>query len=64
MLFQSTDLSFLSSEPKILQAFPKTFPTKMKPTKSPAKEKKMRQKNENEGRRESKTFKSRLLCHF
>ena len=64
ILFQSTDLPFLSSEPKILKAFPNTFPTKMKPTKSPAKEKKMRQKNENEGKRESKTLKSRLPCHF
>ena len=31
---------FLSSNPKILIAFLKTFPTKMKPTKYPAKEKK------------------------
>ena len=31
---------FLSSKPKILKAFLKTFPTKMKPTKCPAKEKK------------------------
>ena len=29
--------------PKILQAFQKTFPSKMMPTKCPAKEKKMRQ---------------------
>ena len=40
-----THLPFLSSNPKILKAFLKTFPTKMKPTKCPAKEKKMRQKN-------------------
>ena len=33
----------LSSNPKILKAFLQTFPTKMKPTKCPAKEKKMRQ---------------------
>ena len=31
---------FLSSNPKILKAFLKTFPTKMKPTKCPAREKK------------------------
>ena len=31
---------FLSSNPKILKAFLKAFPTKMKPTKCPAREKK------------------------
>ena len=31
---------FLSSNPKILKAFLKTFPTKVKPTKCPAREKK------------------------
>ena len=39
----TTHLPFLSSNPDIL----KTFPTKMKPTKCPAKEKKMRQEIRN-----------------
>ena len=39
----TTHLPFLSSNPKILKAFLKTFPTKMKPTKCSAKEKQMRQ---------------------
>ena len=38
-----THLPFLSPNPKILKAFLKTLPTKMKPTKSPAREKKMKQ---------------------
>ena len=37
----TTQLPFLSSNPKILQAFLKTFATKIKPTKCPAREKKM-----------------------
>ena len=37
----TTHLPFLSSNPKILKAFLKTFPTKVKPTKCPAREKKM-----------------------
>ena len=37
-----------SSNPKILKAFLKTFPSKMKPTKCPAREKKMRQKRREE----------------
>ena len=36
-------LPFPSPNPKILKAFLKTLPTKMKPTKCPAREKKMRQ---------------------
>ena len=36
-------LPFLSPNPKILKAFLKTLPTKIKPTKCPAREKKMRQ---------------------
>ena len=51
ILFQSTGLPFLSSEPKILKAFPKTFPTKMKPTKSPTKEKKMKMRGEEKAKR-------------
>ena len=40
----TTPLPFLSPNPKILKAFLKTFPTKMKPTRSPAKEKKLGEK--------------------
>ena len=47
-------LPFLSPNPKILKAFLKTLPTKMKPTKCPAREKKWGKKSEKEGRRESK----------
>ena len=43
---------FLSSNPKILKAFLKTFPTKMKPTKCPAREKKMRQEKRKKRERE------------
>ena len=51
--YSTTHLPFLSSNPKILKAFLKTFPTKMKPTKCPAKEKKMRQeKRKKKGRGE------------
>ena len=39
----TTHLPFLSPNPRILKAFFKTFPTKIKPTKCPAKEKNMRQ---------------------
>ena len=42
-------LPFLSSNSKILKAFWKIFPTKMKPTKCPAKEKKWGKKSEKEG---------------
>ena len=38
----TTHLPFLSANPKILKAFLKTFSTKMKPTKCPAKEKQKR----------------------
>ena len=38
-----THLPFLPPNPKILKTFLKTIPTKMKPTKCPAREKKMRQ---------------------
>ena len=49
--------------PKIVKVFPKTFPTKMKPTKCPVREKKnVARKAKKEGRRESE--KSGLLCHF
>ena len=50
----TTNLPFLSANPKILKAFLKTFPTKMKPTKCPAREKKNDGgKVEKEGRIES-----------
>ena len=39
-------LPFLSPNPKILKAFLKTIPTKMKPTKCPAREKKWGKKSE------------------
>ena len=45
---------FLSSNPKILKAFLKTFPTKMTPTKCPAREKQNEaRKAKKEGKRES-----------
>ena len=47
-------LPFLSPNPKILKAFLKTIPTKMKPAKCPAREKKNEaRKAKKEGRRES-----------
>ena len=46
ILFHYRDLPFLSPNPKILKAFLKTLPTKMKPTKCPAREKKMSKKSE------------------
>ena len=60
----TTHLPFLSSNTKILKAFPKTFPTKMKPTKCPAREKNQGRKVKEQGRKNSKEKKSRLLCHF
>ena len=53
----TTHLPFLSSNPKILKAFPKTFPTKMKPTKYPAKAKKWGKKSE---RREGRKWKEKV----
>ena len=41
----TTHLPFLSPNPNILKACPKTFPTKMKPAKFPAKEKKLGKKS-------------------
>ena len=53
----TTHLPFLSSNSEILKAFLKTFPTKMKPTKCPAKKKKNRaRKAKIEEKRESKIF--------
>ena len=49
-----THLPFLSPNPKILKAFLKILPTKMKPTKCPEREKKNEaRKAKKEGRRES-----------
>ena len=45
----SAHLPFLSPNPKILKAFLKTIPTKMKPTKCPAREKKWGKKSEKRG---------------
>jgi len=45
----TTHPPFLLSNPKILKAFPKTFPTKMKPTKCTAKEKKWSKKSDKRG---------------
>ena len=44
-----THLPFLSPNPKILKAFLKTLPTKMKPTKCPAREKKWGKKSKKRG---------------
>ena len=53
---------FLSPNPKILKAFLKTIPTKKKPTKCPAREKKMRQeKRKNRGGEKAK-IKSQDCC--
>ena len=57
----TTLLPFLSSNPKIVKAFPKTLPTKMKPSKCPAREKKKARKAKEEGKKESEKKKSRLL---
>ena len=50
----TTHLPFLSPNPKILKAFPKTFPTKMKLTKCPAKAKNEARKAKEEERRGEK----------
>ena len=58
----TTHLPFLSSNPKILKAFLKTFPTKMKPTKCPAREKKMRQEKRKKKGGEKAKSKSQDCC--
>ena len=61
-LTSPTYLPFLLSNPKILKDFPTTFPTKVKPTKCSAKEKKQtrQQKGKNregeKGKRKSRKF--------
>ena len=53
-IFSIAYLPFLSPNPKILKAFLKALATKIKPTKCPAREKKMRQeKRKKRGRKES-----------
>ena len=56
-------LPFLLPNPEILKGFRKTIPTKMKPTKCPAREKKMRQESEKRGE-ERKTAVSLLNPKF
>ena len=58
----TTHLPFLSSNPKILKAFLKTLPTKMKPTKCPAREKKMRQEKQKKRGGEKAKSKSQDCC--
>ena len=60
----TTHLLFLSFNPKILKVFPKTFPTKMKPTKYPARREKMREeKRKNRGGEKAKS-KSKVLVRY
>ena len=54
--------SFSPSNPKILKAFLKTLPTKMKPTKCPAREKKMRQEKRKKKGGEKARSKSQDCC--
>ena len=53
---------FLSPNPKILKAFLKTLPTKMKPTKRPAREKKMRREKRKKKGGEKAKSKSQDCC--
>ena len=62
ILFHVTHLPFLSSNPKILKAFLKTFATKMKPTKCPAREKKMRHEKQKKRRGEKEKSTSKDCC--
>ena len=55
-------LPFLSPNLKILKAFLKTLPTKMKPTKCPAREKKMRQEERKKRRGEKAKSKNQDCC--
>ena len=50
----TTLLPFLSSNPKIVKAFPKTLPTQMKPSKCPAREKKRQEKRKKRERKKVK----------
>ena len=53
----TTHLPFLSSNPNILKAFLKTFATKMKPTKCPAREKKRGKKSKKRGEERTRKVK-------
>ena len=55
-------IPFLSPNPKILKAFLKTLPTKTKPTKCPAREKKMRQQKRKKRGGEKAKSKSQDCC--
>ena len=57
----TTHLPFLSPNPKILKAFLKTFPIKIKPTKCPAKEKKWGEKAKSKSQDCYVTFKLEIL---
>ena len=58
----TTHQPFLLSNPKILKALPKTFPYKMKPTKCPATEKKIRREKKKKWGGEKWKKKSRAFC--
>ena len=58
----TTNPPFLSSNPKIIKAFLQTFPTKMTPTKCPAREKKMRQEKQKKRGGEKTKSKSQDCC--
>ena len=60
--FSTSHLPFLSSNPKILKALPKTFPTKMKSNKCPAKEKKWGKKKRKKRGGEKAKSKSQDCC--
>lgn len=57
-----THLPFLSQIPKILKAFLKTLPIKMKPSKCPAREKKMSKKSEKRGEERKGKVKVKKGC--
>ena len=58
-----THLPFLSPNPKILKAFLKTLPIKMKPTKFPARGKKNEQEKRKKRGREKGKSKNLLSAH-
>ena len=55
-------LPFLSPNPKILKPFLKSIPTKMKPTKCPVREKKMRQEKRKKKGGEKAKSKNFAFC--
>ena len=59
----TTHQPFLSSNPKILRAFPKTFPTKMKPTKCTAREKLRQEKHKKREERKRKVKGKTAVSH-